>query len=211
MGNRAFVALTAHFDPTRSIVVAGPPNSSYRLKPVIHLLHTHKAATIRGGINPGTFSDSRLVVTVILELDKRKSYFKEVPTLQGVSMKRERRQCTRVLLGCSVMVKTDQGIVVGQIIDISLGGAFICCREPLAVAEVLEINFRVSPQGPHVKATGEVVRSNAHCLDGETVCHGMGVQFTELTYEGRQFIADLVENQSREQDHPQPLDHSQPI
>jgi len=55
MGNGAFVALTAHFDPTRSIVVTGPPNSSYRLKPVIHLLHTHKAATICGSIDKDTF------------------------------------------------------------------------------------------------------------------------------------------------------------
>ena len=70
MGNGAFVALTAHFDPTRSIVVTGPPNSSYRLKPVIHLLHTHKAATICGGINPETFSDSRAIVTVVVDKDE---------------------------------------------------------------------------------------------------------------------------------------------
>ena len=70
IGNGAFVALTAHFDPTRSIVVTGPPNSSYRLKPVIHLLHTHKAATICGGINPETFSDSRAIVTVIVDKDE---------------------------------------------------------------------------------------------------------------------------------------------
>ena len=107
------------------------------------------------------------------------------------------------------MVKTDQGIMVGQIIDISLGGVFICCRKPLEVEEVLEIDFRVSPQGPHVKATGEVVRSNVHCLDGETVCHGMGVQFTELSHEGRQIISDLVENQSQKQNRPQRLDDNQ--
>ena len=53
--NGAFVGLTAHFDPTRSIVVTGPPHSSYRLKPVIHLLHTHKAATICGSIDKDTF------------------------------------------------------------------------------------------------------------------------------------------------------------
>lgn len=72
LGDGAFVALTAHFDPTRSIVVTGPPNSSYRLKPVIHLLHTHKAATICGGINPETFSDSRVIVTVIVDEDENR-------------------------------------------------------------------------------------------------------------------------------------------
>jgi hypothetical protein len=142
-------------------------------------------------------------------LDEGESYLKIVPTLQGVSMKRERRQCARVLLGCPVMVKSDQGTMVGQIIDISLGGAFICCKEPLEVKEVLEINFRASPQGPPVKATGEVLRSNVHCLDSETVCHGMGVQFTELSHEGRQIISDLVENQSQKQNRPQRLDDNQ--
>jgi hypothetical protein len=70
MGNGAFVALTAHFDPTRSIVVTGPPNSSYILKPVIHLLHTHKAAMICGSIDKDTFvgdPPQEAVVTVVVD------------------------------------------------------------------------------------------------------------------------------------------------
>ena len=70
MGEGAFVALTAHFDPTRSIVVTGPPNSSYRLKPVIHLLHTHKAATICGSIDKDTFvgdPPQQAIVTVVVD------------------------------------------------------------------------------------------------------------------------------------------------
>ena len=74
IGKGAFIALTAHFDPTQSIVATGPPNNSYRLKPVIHLLHTHKAATICGGINPEKFSDSRVIVTVIVDNDKSDSF-----------------------------------------------------------------------------------------------------------------------------------------
>jgi hypothetical protein len=73
IGNGAFVALTAHFDPTRSIVVTGPPNSSYRLKPVIHLLHTHKAATICGSIDKDTFvgdPPQQAIVTVIVDKDE---------------------------------------------------------------------------------------------------------------------------------------------
>jgi hypothetical protein len=75
--NGAFVALTAHFDPTRSIVVTGPPNSSYRLKPVIHLLHTHKAATICGSIDKDTFvgdPPQQAIVTVIMDKDKSETF-----------------------------------------------------------------------------------------------------------------------------------------
>jgi hypothetical protein len=37
------------------------------------------------------------------------------------------------------------------------------------------------------------------CTRVLTVRHGMGVQFTELSHEGRQFISDLVEKQSQVQ------------
>ena len=54
--NGGFVALTADFDPGQSIVDAGKPGGcSYLIKPVIHLLHTHKAATICGSIDRDTF------------------------------------------------------------------------------------------------------------------------------------------------------------
>jgi hypothetical protein len=79
--NGAFVALTAHFDPTQSIVVTGPPNSSYRLKPVIHLLHTHKAATICGSIDKDTFvGDPPQQAIVTVTWDENLDGFDEVYT-----------------------------------------------------------------------------------------------------------------------------------
>jgi hypothetical protein len=66
--NGGFVALTADFDPGQSIVDAGQPGGcSYLIKPIIHLLLTHKAATICGSIAEGTFlgdSPQEGVVTV---------------------------------------------------------------------------------------------------------------------------------------------------
>ncbi len=66
--NGGFVALTADFDPGQSIVDAGQPGGcSYLIKPVIHLLLTHKAATICGSIAEETFvggSPQEAVVTV---------------------------------------------------------------------------------------------------------------------------------------------------
>lgn len=66
--NGGFVALTADFDPGQSIVDAGQPGGcSYLIKPVIHLLLTHKAATICGSIAEETFvgdSPQEGVVTV---------------------------------------------------------------------------------------------------------------------------------------------------
>ena len=83
---------------------------------------------------------------------------------------------------------------MGQIIDISIGGAFICCKKPFGLAENLEMQFRASPSSPTLVALGKVVRSNVHCLDGQARCHGMGIQFTELSAQGRASITDIVEN-----------------
>ena len=113
--------------------------------------------------------------------------------LSNPDIRIERRQCSRVLLGCPVMVTSTQGIMMGQIIDISLGGAFICCKKPLNVNEILELQFRISPASPSLTARGEVMRSNVHCLDSEIKCHGMGVQFTDLTTESRLAINGVVE------------------
>ena len=115
------------------------------------------------------------------------------PLLSNPDIRIERRQCSRVLLGCPVMVTSTQGIMMGQIIDISLGGAFICCKKPLDVEEILELQFRISPASPSLTARGEVVRSNVHCLDCEIKCHGMGVQFIDLSTESRLAINGVVE------------------
>lgn len=115
------------------------------------------------------------------------------PLLSNPDILIERRQCSRVLLGCPVMVTSTQGITMGQIIDISLGGAFICCKKPLKVKEILELQFRISPVSPSLTARGEVVRSNVHCLDCEIKCHGMGVQFIDLSPESRLAINGVVE------------------
>ena len=116
-------------------------------------------------------------------------------TIEPMTM--ERRQCARVLLGCPVMMKSTKGILVGQIIDISASGAFICCKEPLEIEEGLEMHFRASPTSPTLVVLGKVVRSKVHCLDGQANCHGMGIHFTKMSGQGRTIITDIVEKGSR--------------
>ncbi|MGD8915668.1 MAG: PilZ domain-containing protein [Syntrophobacterales bacterium] len=104
------------------------------------------------------------------------------PLLSNSSVNIERRQCSRVLLGCPVMLTSTQGIMMGQIIDISLGGAFVCCKKPLNVKESLELTVK-----------GVVVRSKVHCLDSDIKCHGMGVRFNDLSPESSRAIKGVVE------------------
>ena len=60
------VDLTVDFDLSQSIVMSGSLPPEYKLKPVLHLVHTQQAATIQGSIAEGTFPASgEAVVTVI--------------------------------------------------------------------------------------------------------------------------------------------------
>ena len=62
------VDLTVDFDLSQSIVVTG--SSEYKLKPVLHLVETQRAATIHGKIDQLTFGQStEAVVTVIWDQD----------------------------------------------------------------------------------------------------------------------------------------------
>lgn len=125
-------------------------------------------------------------------LSMREKLMEKEALPSNLDIKVERRRCSRVLLGCPVMVTSTHGITMGQIIDISLGGAFICCKKPLNVKEILQLQFRISPTSPNLKAEAEVVRSNVHCLDNEIRCHGMGVRFNDMPPESQQVIKGVV-------------------
>ena len=97
----------------------------------------------------------------------------------------DKRQYVRAQVGYPVLVKSSRGFMVGQVRDISLGGAFICCQVPSEPG-------KVSPMSPPLKIKGKVIRSNVHCLDDETMCHGMSVRFTRISDDDRRFISSLT-------------------
>ncbi len=107
-------------------------------------------------------------------------------------MKREKRKYTRAQVGYPVLLKSSQGLMIGQIKDISAGGAFICCQEPLQSDEVLRITVRFSPLSPPLKAKAAVLRSTTFCLDDETLCYGMSVQFIKISNTARKIISSLT-------------------
>ena len=82
--------------------------------------------------------------------------------------------------------------MVGQVRDISLGGAFICCQVPSEPGKVLKLTIRFSPMSSPLKIEGTVIRSNVYCLDDETMCHGMRVRFTGISDDDRRFISSLT-------------------
>ena len=106
-------------------------------------------------------------------------------------MVREKRQHDRVRVGFPVMVRTASGTMVGQIKDISPGGAFLCVQESLNPEETLKMTIRFSRLRPPLKATGKVIKSHIYCLDDETMCHGMSVRFIKISDKDRKFLSAL--------------------
>jgi hypothetical protein len=72
----AAVDITVDFDLSKSIVVEGPSaNPSYKLKPVLHLVHTTEAATIDGSIaNTSIPNGNSYVIISVTALSSNQEY-----------------------------------------------------------------------------------------------------------------------------------------
>lgn len=68
--------------------------------------------------------------------------------------------------------------------DVSLGGMFIETKKPLAIGRKVSIRFNLDDDGPVVVALGEV--------SYQVLKLGMGVQFLDLTQDGRSRIEAYV-------------------
>jgi hypothetical protein len=71
-----FVDITVDFDLSKSIVVEGPVGTpSYKLKPVLHLVETTEAATIKGSISNASISNGNSYVIIsVVALSNNEEY-----------------------------------------------------------------------------------------------------------------------------------------
>ena len=109
-------------------------------------------------------------------------------------MATERRRYPRAEVLWSVGIITTQQFLTGQIKDISLAGAFICCPESLKPGEAFEMRFTDSPQGSRIEVRAEMVWSNITLPDDESQRSGMGVRFVTISNENRKVISTLISN-----------------
>jgi c-di-GMP-binding flagellar brake protein YcgR len=77
--------------------------------------------------------------------------------------------------------------------DISAGGAFICCQKSMRQAAEVHMSFFDVPllKRP-LPVRARVVRSNIHCAEDALRPHGAGVRFTEISAEDQKLISTLV-------------------
>jgi hypothetical protein len=111
----------------------------------------------------------------------------------GLSLEEERRKYPRAIAHWPVTLETTQGVVTGITMDVSAGGAFICCRESLRVKERYFMAFHNVPLlDRSLLVDVEVIWSNIYCMDDELMSHGTGVRFSRIADQDREFITILA-------------------
>jgi Tfp pilus assembly protein PilZ len=90
----------------------------------------------------------------------------------------EKRRHPRVAIDWWASIEKSGQNTQVQLRDISLGGAFVLCREPLALNENFQITLDL-PDQASLQLNAEVVWSNANIPADEVVNRGMGIRFIQ--------------------------------
>ncbi len=102
----------------------------------------------------------------------------------------DHRAHPRANLRWTVSVQLSGAVTEGVTKDISEGGAYVCCANPLGPNEVLDMVINAPDKLLNVKA--EVVWASMSGLDDEITPRGMGVRFLDIGDEEKRIIAEAV-------------------
>jgi c-di-GMP-binding flagellar brake protein YcgR len=108
-------------------------------------------------------------------------------------MKREQRRYARADAKWLVIIKARDDLVTGQTINISAGGAFICCQGYIEEAakvqlSIIDVPFLNRP----LPVMEEVIRSNIHCVENSLRPYGIGIRFINIAKEDQKLISAVV-------------------
>jgi len=102
---------------------------------------------------------------------------------------RERRSHPRVKVKLPVVKIAGNKLVKGEIHDLSLGGAFICCPEMANTKD--EFQMVISSRGRLMPIIGEVVWQEFNNRHKKTI-PGMGVRFKQILHGDRSFLREII-------------------
>ncbi len=104
---------------------------------------------------------------------------------------KERHKHPRVDANWHVSMQTSDGTISGEVKNISLGGAFICCKKPLPPGQVFRLTI-IGPDKEPVTATAEAVWSNVNVPKEKVIHRGMGVRFIKMTENFIHLVRQIV-------------------
>jgi Tfp pilus assembly protein PilZ len=103
----------------------------------------------------------------------------------------EKRRHPRIAISWQAFIEISGQTDNVQLKDISLGGAFVVCAEPLALNDRFKISIRI-PNRELLALNAEVVWSNSNVPADRVVNRGMGIRFVENTEKDRQRLNEAL-------------------
>ena len=103
-------------------------------------------------------------------------------------MQKESRKHPRAKVVWPIIMENSRNIISGETQDISAGGAYMRCRNPLKSIEV-SMYVSVSLLSPRIRAMAVVVRSDVLGSANGVEYYGIGVRFVAISDEGRELIS----------------------
>ena len=87
---------------------------------------------------------------------------------------------------------TAKGPIQGEVINISLGGAFVHCPEEPDPNEPFRMIITLPDSRQFIRATARVARSSIYNPDDADELIGIGVRFVDISEDDRQYIREVV-------------------
>jgi len=103
----------------------------------------------------------------------------------------EKRRHPRVELSWPAFLEKSERRQEAQLKDVSLGGAFLICQEPLALQDQFKVTFILPDQIP-LQLNAEVVWSNVNMPSDKVVNRGMGIRFINNEEKQRQILQNAI-------------------
>ena len=114
----------------------------------------------------------------------------------------EKRAHPRIAISWKASIEAASQADDVQLKDISLGGAFVVCADPLPLSEKFKISIQI-PGQELLGLTAEVVWSNKNMPANKVVNRGMGIRFIENTEKDRQRLEKALAVSIEGNRHPQ--------
>jgi c-di-GMP-binding flagellar brake protein YcgR len=109
--------------------------------------------------------------------------------------RKERRNYPRAKIKLPVVKMAGDGLVNGEIQDLSLGGAFILCPEMANATD--KFHMIISAKGRLMSIIGEVVWQDVNKINKKNALRGVGVRFRQIFSGDRRFLREVIASHHR--------------
>jgi Tfp pilus assembly protein PilZ len=120
----------------------------------------------------------------------------QLPSRSGFNGEEMRRH-PRVKVSWTAAMEIGHASIKVRLKDISLGGAFVICRESVPLNEKFRLYIEV-PDDETFALNAEVVWSNMNMSEKKVIHRGMGIKFVQNTNAARKRLEEAIARLSRE-------------